>query len=140
MTLAQALYEFLTEQAAITAIVSDRIYPVELPQERNEVEPGSEKFDFQDSLVFTMASMAAEDGLVATGKSEEAWEIGCLSTSHAQAHELADVVLAALRNYTGPMPASGGVENASVQFLDGRDAYDQDFRVYGVVLTFAIST
>jgi hypothetical protein len=139
MTIAQALYEFMLEQPPVVAIVADRLFPVELPQPRQESAPGDEIWDLQDSLVFRMTGMDAEDGLSQTGVLAETWELLCLSSDHARAHNLKDAVLSALRGYTGPMPASGGVENAAVQFTAGRDEYDQEFAIYGVVLTFSIT-
>jgi hypothetical protein len=120
------LQEFLTDNAAVRALVVERCYPDILPQ--NVTYP---------AITYSQVSgVRVRDLDGPTGRARLRISIHSWSADYGQAHQLADAVRAALDGYVG------AVENTSVGnvILDNElDIFEEEVPAYRVIQDFIIS-
>lgn len=119
-TLEAGLYAFLSNNATITALVKDRIYPLRMPD-----APGA-----WPVLVYHRISGARESthtGNAGFGRARV--QLSCWADSYAGAKQLALAVVQALHNYLGPL---GNITKTAVDVENEIDLYDPPSRLYHV--------
>lgn len=131
MTLEQAIYNKLSGTAAIAALVANRIYAINAPE--NEPNP---------CITFSLAS---EDYLHAMGTDpaiyHPIYQVQCWGNTYDSATDLSETVITALQDFTGVMGTSGELTGVTVQriFLQSRDQdYDPVSESHSINLTFEI--
>jgi len=122
MTLESSLYGSLSAFAGLTALVSDRIYPVRAPQDADT-----------PYVVFSRISSAREQSVTrAIGATAARLQFSCFSTRHttsgaeAGANEVRAQVRAALLAYV----TSGGVTIHDLQLESDLDLYEEDTKLF----------
>lgn len=121
-----SLYNYLSNTAGITALVSTRIYPVVLPQ--NATYPAITYQVISTPIIHTVEGCSAPNTNM---------QIDCWSTNtYLEAHQVADAVETALDNYSGTWNSADVV---SACLLTGRqDLYEDNVSDYRVMLEFSI--
>lgn len=130
-TIEEALSAYLLGQAAITAMIDQRLYPMNLPQ--NTPYP---------ALTY---EQVAEAGLMAHDGPGELvsgrYQFDCCSNDYDRAKLLAREVKRALNGYRGmmsdPSPGSGqGVNVAGIFFISELDIYEDAAKMFRVSIDF----
>jgi hypothetical protein len=126
--LEEALYDYLTNDAGVAALVGDRVYPVRAPE--NPTVPyirwqriGAQRFYTHDSFEDTDAYVRARV------------QFTCIAVSPLQAIEVKEAVLLALSGYEGDM--SGTLIGQSAAELE-LDTYDDQARLFAAIVDFQI--
>ena len=118
----KALYNYLTSYSGLSSLVSNRIYPDELPQEPT-----------YPAIVYTLT----DEDEVETFQTPESnlisptYEFECHASTRAGAEAVAKQLRLAFKNYSGVMGGDGGITVEAVRKL-GRDsdtAYDSSGKV-----------
>lgn len=103
MTLASAIYSYLTANVAIAALVGTRVYPVTAPQvdDNAAVEP---------MIVYALQDRAREYSFSGAAMTRDAWLFVAAAADYDTAHSVADALITALDhlNHT-VMPSPSGV-------------------------------
>lgn len=124
MSIEGAIYARLSNYSALAALVSDRIYPVHLPQD-----------SALPAVVFQKVSGIPVPALVAdTDLIEARYQVTCIAESYDAAtgvKAVADQVRAALRRYKGTLDST---KIEDVQIIDETDLYDDDDKLYLVAI------
>lgn len=119
MSFQSDFYTWLSAQPGVTAIVSDRIYPLRLPQ-----EGAYPAVRFERDSEYDQQDFDGQGGLLVTNL-----QVDALATTHDQSLTLADAIRAALINYQGTMGST--VVNQTV--LDATfDTWDESLELYRV--------
>lgn len=117
------VYTKLVNTSAVTALVSTRVYPLEVPL---SVALPAIHYDVQ--LAESIDGSAPMQQVQVT--------VGCLAHTEAAAHGLANVVHTALDGMTR---SSGGTWLRSLAALGRTDDYDTDSNVWRVLLVYGAS-
>lgn len=120
----------LLDNAAVAALVGDRIYPLVIPQ--------------GESLPAITYSIVATDEDTQEGDADTLArarvQLDCWATTHKQANDLARAVRLALPTTTGAIGSgTNRVEGVSIIPIEtGRQFYEPDTRYYRVMLEFYV--
>lgn len=117
MRIEEALYAHLSTHAGLTALVGTRIYPQRLPQTPT-----------LPAVTFFRVSGPTIQDFDGTAKTRARFQLDCWAegdTAYADAHEVADQVIAALDGYGGQMGGAGGVW-CDATLINDRDLPDPD--------------
>lgn len=129
MSVERVTYTLLKNDAAVTAIVGTRIYPVMLPQQQPT-----------PAIVYEIISsprMGVIDARDATHLTRTRVQINLLSADYYTLRTLRDAVMAAMQFERGSI---GGVTVHSVLPAgEGPDSYDQPLRLFMRPLDFLIT-
>jgi len=128
MSLAGGLYTYLKAQTAITDVVGSRIHPLVLPQ-----SPTYPAITYSiDGLSQRTTLDGVQQGIVRADIQIDAWaDEG--TGGHKQAHDLAVLILAALKNLKGSM---GGVTVQSLTRDNQDDFYENTVDAYRNSISF----
>lgn len=128
MLIEEAIRSQLLADAAVAALVTDRVYPKKLPQ-----GPTFPAVVYHRVGTGRAMSQAGVDGLA-----EARFQFDCHARTYAQARELAEKLRLALVDFQGSMGGVGGVQVDGVFHDSELDDYDDDFQVYTYItdLTF----
>jgi hypothetical protein len=128
-----ALYNYLTGDAGVAALVGDRVYPVRIPPGTNAQPTPLPAISFQRitaSRTYTYDSFADTSAWVRARV-----QFSCWSHSAQEAIEVGEAVLLALSGYNGDM--SGKVIGQSSAELE-LDDYDAGGKLFRRVVDFFI--
>ena len=114
MTLAAALYAHLTADAPLTALVSNRVYPVTIPQ-------ANENAAVQPEVAYALIDRAHEYTIGAKALVLDTWSFVSVAADYDTAHQVNDALIAALDRYRGTMGGVGGVAVQTVQIMTSQD-------------------
>lgn len=128
MFIEEAIYSYLSGHAGLTALVSNRIYPLVMPQ--NTILPAVTFSKVSGPRVHAMQKD--------TGMAYPRFQVSCWGSTYKQAKEVAAQVRAALQDYKGTMGGAGGVVVGGVFIQDENDLYEPGTQVYHVALDFII--
>jgi len=117
------VYGTLTSAAGVTAIVGDRIYPIDAPLEVD-----------LPCLYFEVQLAQSADGSAPMQPAQI--QVGCLAHTEAAAHELAVAVHAALAGLTR---VSGDTWLRSLYQLGRTENRDAENNLWGVLLVYGAS-
>lgn len=129
LALESALYEYLSADFNISALVGDRIYPTRLPE--GSVIPAISWMRVSARRIYTFDSFEDTDAWVQTRIQFNCWDY-----TPEGAMEVGEAVAAALSGYDGDM--SGQLIGSS--FADNEfDLYEADSKFHRRILDFLIS-
>ena len=114
MTLEEALYAYLSIEPGLAALISDRIYPVALPQTPT-----------LPAVTYMRVSAPTLQDFSGTIKRLARMQFDAWSTSYDEAHQVNDALIAALDNYSGLMGGVGGVQ-CDVTLMTDQDLSDPE--------------
>lgn len=118
MTIGIKLYSALAADAGVSALVSDRIYPVLLPQTPT-----------YPAISTQLISNSPQQG--STTVREARYQVNCWAVTYPAAKSLATAVKAALEEYTATATAPR-IKMSLV--VNERDDYDSETGVYRVIV------
>lgn len=122
MTLEEALYTHLSGYAGLTALVSTRIYPDEMPQGCAKPAVVYQRIDTPREYTHDGPAHLAHPRFQFT-----AWALPSATASGSTtAKAVADQIRAALDGYTGTMGGAGGVAVQAVFVADERSGFEMD--------------
>ena len=125
MSIEATLYSLLSADAAVAALVSDRIYPIYLPQ-----TPTYPAVAYRRNSTSPVSLLSADTNLLAAR-----FEVAAFSKSFDQCIDLADKLRAALQRYQGTV---GGVVVEDIMLDNIDQSYEPDFEVYESTLDITI--
>ena len=126
MTIEEGLYDYLSSDVGVSALLSSRIYPGTLPQ--NWTAPA-----------ISYQRISGERNRILSGPDDRATpriQIDCWADSYSGARALAEAVRSAIDGYAGLM---GTTQVGSVVLESDTDFYEPDTNVYHVSMDFWIS-
>lgn len=128
MTLDQALFNYLSTFAGLTALIGTRVYPRVLPQ--NPTYPAVTYQRVSSTRMRTMGAplLGAEPRIQFTIWAE----------THLAARAIATQLRAALEGYTGTMGGAGGVDVLGAQEQNDLDDYEPLTKLHQAILDFTI--
>lgn len=126
MTIEEGLYDFLSTDGGISALVSTRVYPGTLPQ--NWTAPAISYQRISGNRVRNLSGPA--------GRAAPRIQIDCWADSYSGSKALATAVRSAMDGYAGLM---GTTTVGSVVLESDLDFYEPDTNVYRVSMDFWIS-
>jgi len=126
MTIEEGLYDYLSTDVGVSALVSTRIYPGTLPQ--NWTNPAISYQRISGERVRNLTGPA--------GRARPRIQIDCWADSYSGAKALATAVRSAMDGYAGLM---GTTRVSSIVLESDTDFYETDIQVYRVSMDFWIS-
>ncbi len=129
MTLEQAIFNYLSSYAGLTALVSTRVYPVTLPQGATLPAVTFMRVSSRRMRTFGSARM----GRVARV------QLTVWAESYASRQAVAGQIIAALEGYDGTMGGVSGVVVLAVQGENEIDDYEPTAKVWQGALDFMIT-
>lgn len=114
-------YKLLKDDAAVAAIIGEKIYPVKLPQ--GVALPAAVVSVVAVSPILSKDAVSDEDFVRV--------QVSSYATTYKQAHELDNAIRAALDNYDGSVVA--GLETwdvKNIQYLNGNDVFEMEKEVF----------
>ena len=129
MLIEQGLMTYILAQSAITALVGQRVYFVQAPQDVTK-----------PYIVVTKISGVREhshDG--SNHLARPRFQLSAFSTTYANAKSIASALQTALQGYKGTMGGTGGVAVGAVFYEDETDLYEENTGLYQVALDFFIT-
>lgn len=120
MTIGTSLYDALRNDSGVAALVSQRIYPLQLPQTPT-----------YEAISYERVSNTPQNG--STNMRRTRWSISCWAATYGEAHTLANAVKAAMEDYRG-----GDIKLAMVE--NEIDDYDDDAEVYRTIVDVMLVT
>ena len=129
MIIEEAMRRHLLANAAVAAIVVDRVYPKRLPQ-----KPSYPAIVYHRVGTARPMHMGGVDGYA-----EARFQLDAMARSFAEARELGEAIRLALAGYRGAMGAAGAEPGVQVYgvFTEGElDDYDDEFEVYTSIQDF----
>lgn len=127
MTVEEALYTHLTDDAGVAALVSARVYPLVAPQ-----DVARPYLVYQRISTPRVRSHSGPSGLA-----HPRFQITAVASTYGSARSLANAVRAALDGYSGAMGDAPGVQTAG--FLDNEaENYLDDIPAYVVRMDFIL--
>lgn len=132
MVIEEALYAHLSTFAGLAVLVSNRIYPLVLPQKGT-----------YPSITYLKVSGRRLHALQTDpGMASPRFQISCWAQTYTQAKAVAKQVQAALQNFSGVMGGAGGVQVDAVLFENEFDLYEDETegktKLYHVPVDFII--
>lgn len=128
MVIEEALYTYLSSHTGLTVLVSNRIYPVVMPQ--GTTLPAVTFSKVSGPRVHAMNRDA--------GLAHPRFQVSCWGATYKQAKDVAAQVRAALQDFKGTMGGAGGVVVSGVFIQDENDLYEPGTHVYHIALDFII--
>lgn len=126
MTIEEGLYDYLSTNVGVSAIVGTRVYPGTLPQ--NWTKPA---ISYQRVSGVRFRNLAGP-----AGRATPRIQIDCWAESYSGARTLAEAVRSAMDGYAGLM---GTTTVGSVVLESDIDFYEPDTDIYRVSMDFWIS-
>jgi hypothetical protein len=126
MIIETAIQKELSGTAAVSALVSNRIYFVKAPQD--VIKP---------YIVFFKVSAPREhthDG--AAGLVEARFQFDVFATTYIAAKAIAGQIQAILQGYSGTMGGAGGVYVNGCFYDDEQDLWEEDTNLYHIAMDF----
>jgi hypothetical protein len=128
MVIEEALKTYLLTQPGLTALISNRIYPLKLPQ-----GPTLPAIVYQKIDAPRLHGFSADIGVM-TRIQTTSWAL-----TYAGASAVQEQIRAATQNYMNQtMGGSGGVEVKNIEFDEGPDSYEDDTERYGKIVDLLI--
>lgn len=130
MNIGQCIHEQLAATAAITALVANRIYQLQLPD--NCPNP---------AIVFSLIDDPQEQAQamgITTGPQEPGYQIACWDDTLAGAQALAAAVKTALQDFSGLFGGAGGITVTWIYYEGKTELADPDTGTFQVILQFKI--
>lgn len=124
MSIEEALQEYLSGKAEITTLVSDRIYPVVLPQ----------GVSYPALTYLKVSGPVLHDVDIAYPR----FQLSSWSESYAEAKQLAAAVKEVLQRFKGIMGNAPGVKVSQVVFENELDLYDPETGVHHIPSDYTI--
>jgi hypothetical protein len=132
MTIAEALYAYLSTQAGLTALIGTRLYPVTIPQ----LEPGAA---LEPTIIYRLIGRNDQtqlNGVFSIASTK--WRFACLAEGYDLSHQVAETLIVLLNCFKGQMGGVNGVRIEASQLEDAFDDPEMELGVYGVAVDFAI--
>lgn len=126
MRLEQALYNHLSTNPGLVAVAGDRIYPLKRPQ----------GCTYPLVTFFRVSGPRQRTFGASTGKPR--FQVTCWAKSYAETKAVADAVIAAMDNFSGPLGGPGGVPVQAIQLDNETDDGEPDTGIYATFLDFFI--
>jgi hypothetical protein len=114
-----ALFAHLKDHAGLAALISGRIYPLQLPQE--EALP---------AVTYFIVSDVPERDLSGVVRRRARSQLTCLGRSYKEVEQVAAQVRLSLQDFTGVMGGAGGPDIMDLQVFDQADGSDSQVGVY----------
>lgn len=130
MKFEQALYEYLTDDGNIAALVSDRVYPMRLPE--GAAMPAISWHRVSANRIYTYDLFADTDAWTAARIQFNCWS----RVSAEEAIAVGEAVLLALSGYDGDM---GGQYIGSSFAVGELDTYEPDTQFYRRIVDLQMS-
>jgi hypothetical protein len=128
MTIEQAIFEALTEDSGVAAIVSRRVYPSLMPQ--NPTLP---------AIVYTLISGQQEESHDGpSGLARPRYQFDCYAETATGAFALSEALRLALHGFSGTLGGSGGVTCGGILFAGKRVLYESETRIHRVSIDYLI--
>ena len=116
-----AIVALLVADTAVSALVSNRIYPVRMPL--NVTYPAISIHEISGN----------EDHV--TGHKHNRYQVSCWSTSFSQAQSLKEAVIDCLQRYKG---VASGNKIKQISFEGSMDLYEEETKIYHIPLDFIV--
>ena len=124
MTIEEALQAYLSSKTEITNIVSDRIYPILLPQDST----------YPALTYFKISGSVQHDVDIAYP-----WfQISSWAETYAEVKALAVVVKEVMQRYKGVMGGGSGIKVPQIVFENELDLYDSETGIYHIPADYKI--
>lgn len=128
MTIEQAIYEALTENAGVTALVGTRVYPVIAPQAAT-----------LPLIVYTLISGQQEESHSgASGLARPRYQFDCYAETITAAFALGEAVRLAIHGFAGTLGGAGGVTCGGILFAGKRVLYEPETKIHRVSIDYFI--
>jgi hypothetical protein len=124
MTIATLLQAHLANDEDIEALVSTRVYPLNLPQK-----------PVYEAITYQRISNTGQDGT--SDRKESRWQINCWAATYGAAHTLASAVKESLEEWH-EVDETPGVSWARV--VNELDDYDDQALVYRIIVDVILHT
>lgn len=128
MQLEEALYSYLSGYAGLSSLVSNRVYPVLLPQDCQ-----LPAVTYQRVSGPRVHCQGGDPGIA-----HPRIQVSCWAVTYSAARSIAAQVIAALQDFTGTMGGTGGVTVQASFLDDDADLYDPETQTYHVPVDFVI--
>lgn len=128
MNIEEAIYSYLKDNAGLAALVSDRIYPLTMPQ--NCTMPAVTYRKVSGPRIHTMGT---DPGLA-----YPRFQFSCWGSSYSSAKNVAKKVQAALQDYKGQMGGALGVVVQASIMENELDLYEPDTGLYHIPVDLVI--
>ena len=129
MTIEEALYTHLSGNAGLSALVSNRIYPMIMPQ-----DVALPAVTYQKISGERMHTLQTDPGVASPR-----FQFNCWGSSYSSAKAVAVKVKDALKDFTGTLGGAGGVTVLRVVGPeDELDDYDAETETFRTILDFFI--
>lgn len=129
MTLEQAIYNYLSGYAGLTALIGTRLYPVTLPQGSTLPAVTYQRVSSVRMRTFGAARLGRVVRVQFT-----VW-----AASYASRHAIAEELTTALEGYDGLMGGAGGVVVLAVQGDNELDDYEPTAKAWQAALDFTFT-
>lgn len=116
-----AIRALLAADSAVVALVSTRIYPMQMPLDATLPAITIHEIDGPENSI--------------TGHGYPRYQISCWSTTFSQAQTMKDAVKAALNRYKG---VASGNHIKQITFLTSNDDYNTEVKIYATHLDFQV--
>lgn len=124
-TVEEAIWTLLQADANVTALISTRLYPVQMPQ--NPTYP---------NVVYSMVSDRGLDWLASDGGMQwSRYQFDCYARTYTQAKRLARTLRVALNHYSSTV---GTIDICQAKFLSELDDFEPVAEIYRVAVDFRI--
>ncbi len=128
MIIEDALYSYLSTYPGLTALISDRVYPLKRPQKIK-----SPALTYQKISCPRLHTFGNDPGM-ATPR----FQFSCFAEDYNTVKNIAEQVRFALQDYSGTMGGVDGVIVGAVNLEDEVDLYEEDAEIFRVDLDFII--
>lgn len=127
-TIEEALFAHLTANAGVTALVSTRVYPVQMPQ--NPTLP---------AIVYNRISGERVQHMQgSSGLASPRIQFDCFAKTYAVAKAVAEALRLAIEGFSGTMGGVNGPDVNSCLLQSDSDGYEDDLEVYWVSVDYIV--